>query len=97
MLYISYMYHIYHIYIYIYISKLQQENIHVGVSFLRKRLQVGVLHATVLKRDSGTGIYFRVNFAQAFLRIHIAENFQKLFMQKAASVVFLKFHIFLCK
>ena len=96
-LYIIYILSIYYIYIYIYKEKLQQEIIFVGVSFLRKRLQVGVLHATVLKRDSRTGIYFCVNFAQALLRIHIAENFQKLFMQKAASIVFLKFHTFLCK
>ena len=49
-----------------------------------------------LKKDSGTDTYFPMNFSQFFLRTHITENFQKTFMQKAASIVLLfKFQIFL--
>ena len=43
-----------------------------------------------------TDTYFPMNFSQFFLRTHITENFQKTFMQKAASIVLLfKFQIFL--
>ena len=40
---------------------------------------------SILKRDSGTGTYFPMNLFTTFLRKYIAENFQKIFMQKAAS------------